>query len=70
MSDNYETTSPSGSDVRSPDSSGKVDAAKQEASDLKDTATSQAKDVLGTAKDEAASAVSYTHLTLPTIYSV
>ncbi|WP_270367046.1 hypothetical protein [Microbacterium algeriense] len=57
MSDNYETTSPSGSGVRSPDSSGKVDAAKQEATDLKDTAATQAKDVLGTAKDEAATVV-------------
>lgn len=54
MSDNFETTSSLGSDVQSPDSSGKVDAAKQEAADLKDTATTQAKDVLGTAKDEAA----------------
>lgn len=57
MSDSYETTSPSGSDVRSPHSTGPVDAAKQEAADLKDTATTQAKDVLGTAKDEAATVV-------------
>ena len=57
MSDNYETTSPSGSDVSAPGSSGKVDAAKQEAADLKDTAATQAKDVLGTAKDEAATVV-------------
>jgi hypothetical protein len=57
MSDSYETTSPSGSDVQSPGTSGKVDAAKQEAADLKDTTTTQAKDVLGTAKDEAASVV-------------
>ncbi|MCC2030036.1 hypothetical protein KEC56_11015 [Microbacterium sp. YMB-B2] len=57
MSDNYETTSPSGSDVNAPGSSGKVDAAKQEAADLKDTAATQAKDVLGTAKDEAAAVV-------------
>ena len=57
MSDSYETTSPSGSDVQSPETSGKVDAAKQEAADLKDTATTQAKDVLGTAKDEAATVV-------------
>lgn len=57
MSDNYETTSPSGSDVSAPGSSGKVDAAKQEATDLKDTAATQAKDVLGTAKDEAATVV-------------
>lgn len=57
MSDNYETTSPSGSDVNAPGSSGKVDAAKQEAADLKDTAATQAKDVLGTAKDEAATVV-------------
>ncbi|AZS45653.1 MULTISPECIES: ATP synthase subunit B family protein [Microbacterium] len=57
MSDNYETTSPSGSGVNTPGSSGKVDAAKQEAADLKDTAATQAKDVLGTAKDEAATVV-------------
>lgn len=57
MSDNYETTSPSGSGVNTPGSSGKVDAAKQEATDLKDTAATQAKDVLGTAKDEAATVV-------------
>ncbi|MFS0894181.1 hypothetical protein [Microbacterium sp. 179-I 3D3 NHS] len=57
MSDNYETTGPSGPDVQSPDSSGKVDAAKHEAADLKDTAASQAKDVIGTAKDEAATVV-------------
>lgn len=57
MSDSYETTSPRGSDVQSPDSSGKVDAAAHEAADLKDTAASQAQDVLGTAKDEAASVV-------------
>ena len=57
MSDNYETTSLSGSDVTSPDTSGKVDAAKHEAADLADTASSQAQDVLGTAKDEAASVV-------------
>ncbi len=55
MSDNYETTSPRGSDA--PGSSGKVDAAKQEATDLKDTAATQAKDVLGTAKDEAVTVV-------------
>lgn len=55
MSDNHETTSPSGSDVHSPDSSGKVDAAKHEAADLKDTAATQAKDVLGTAQSEVAS---------------
>jgi hypothetical protein len=53
MSDSYETTSPSGSDVQSPDASGRVDAAKQEAADLKDTATAQAKNVLRTAKEEA-----------------
>ncbi len=57
MSDNYETSSPSGSGVNAPGSSGKVDAVKQEATDLKDTAASQAKDVLGTAKDEAATVV-------------
>lgn len=57
MSDNYETASPSGSDVRSSDTSEKVDAAKQEATDLKNTAQEQAQDVLGTAKDEAASVV-------------
>ena len=34
------------------DQSGKVDTAKQEASDLKDTATGGAKQVAGTAKDE------------------
>lgn len=54
MSDSYETTSPRGSDVNSPNSSGTVDAAKHEAADLKDTASAQAQDVLGTAKDEAA----------------
>lgn len=57
MSDSYETTSPSGSDVHTSDGSGKVDAAKREAADLKDTATAQAKDVLGTAKDEASHVV-------------
>jgi len=57
MSDSYETTSPSGSDARSADTSGKVDAAKHEAASLKDTASAQAKDVLGTAKDEAATVV-------------
>jgi len=57
MSESYETTSPSGSGVTSPDSSGKVDAAKQEAADLKDTAKAQAKDVLGTAKDEASTVI-------------
>ncbi|MCT1364704.1 MULTISPECIES: hypothetical protein [unclassified Microbacterium] len=57
MSDNYETSSPSGSGVNAPGSSGKVDAVKQEATDLKDTAATQAKDVLGTAKDEAATVV-------------
>jgi hypothetical protein len=57
MSDSYETTSPSGSDARSPDAPGKVDAAKQEAAHLKETAASQAKDVLGTAKDEAVTVV-------------
>ncbi|MDQ0729143.1 hypothetical protein [Microbacterium sp. W4I20] len=57
MSDNFESTSPSGSDVQSPDSSGKVDAAKQEATDLKETAATQAKDVLGTVKDEATTVV-------------
>lgn len=57
MSDSYETHSPSGSDVRYPDTSGTVDAAKHEAADLKDTATTQARDVLGTAKDEAATVV-------------
>lgn len=56
MSDNFESTSPSGSDVQSPDS-GKIDAAKQEAADLKDTAATQAKDVLDTAKDEVGSVV-------------
>lgn len=55
MSDSFETTSPSGSDVQPQGSSGKVDAAKHEAADLKDAATGQAKDVLGTAKEEAAS---------------
>lgn len=57
MSDSYETTSPRGSDVNSPNSSGTVDAAKHEAADLKDTASTQAQDVLGTAKDEAASVI-------------
>lgn len=57
MSNSFETTSPSGSDVQSPHDSGKADAAKHEAADLADTATTQAKDVLGTAKDEAASVV-------------
>ncbi|MFD5214180.1 hypothetical protein [Microbacterium sp. NPDC058345] len=57
MSDNYETSSPSGSDVQTPGSSGKVEAAKQEAADLKDVAATEAKDVLGTAKDEAATVV-------------
>jgi ElaB/YqjD/DUF883 family membrane-anchored ribosome-binding protein len=55
MSDSFETTGHRGSDVQSPDSSGRVDAAKHEAADLKDTASTQAQDVLGTAKDEAAS---------------
>lgn len=57
MSNSFETTSPSGSDVQSPHDSGKADAAKHEAADLAGTATAQAKDVLGTAKDEAASVV-------------
>jgi len=55
MSDSFETTSPSGSDVPPQGSSGKVDAAKHEAADLKDAATGQAKDVLGAAKEEAVS---------------
>ncbi len=57
MSDSFETTSPSGSDVPPQSPSGKADAAKHEAADLKDAATGQAKDVLGTAKEEAASVV-------------
>lgn len=57
MSDSFGTTRPAGSDVQSPEASGKVDAAKTEAADLKDTATVQAKNVLGTAKDEAATVV-------------
>lgn len=57
MSDSYETVSPSGSGGPSPDKSGKVDAAKQEAVDLKDTATSQVKSVAETAKDEASTVV-------------
>lgn len=57
MSDNYETTSPRGSDVHSQNPSGTVDAAKHEAADLKDTASAQAHDVVGTVKDEAASVV-------------
>lgn len=69
MSDSYETTSRSGSDVQSPDSSGKVDTAKQEAADLKDTATTQAKDVLGTAKDEAATVVSEAKVQAKDLYA-
>jgi len=57
MSDSYETTGPSGSGVASPDTPGKVDAAKHEAADLKDTAPAEAKDVLATAKDEASAVV-------------
>lgn len=57
MSDINETISPSGSGRNPSGSSGKVDAAKHEASELKDTAATQAKDVLGTAKDEAATVV-------------
>ncbi|CAI9390257.1 hypothetical protein [Microbacterium sp. T2.11-28] len=38
-------------------SSGKVDAAKQEAADVKDTAVTEAKEVLGTVKEEAATVV-------------
>lgn len=54
MSDSFETTSPSGSDVQPQGSTGKVDAAKHEATDLKDATADQAKDVLDTAKEEAA----------------
>lgn len=57
MSDSFGTTRPAGSDVPSPEASGKVDAAKTEAAHLKDTATVQAKNVLETAKDEAATVV-------------
>ncbi|MCW3493354.1 hypothetical protein [Microbacterium sp. SSM24] len=56
MSNSYETSS-NGSGTLPADTSGKVEAVKQEASDLKDTAEAQAKDVLGTAKEEAATVV-------------
>lgn len=79
MSDSFGTTSPSGSDVYSPDvpgnagangnADGKVDAAKHEAADLKDTATTQAKDVVDTAKDEAASVVGEAKLQAKDLYA-
>lgn len=69
MSDSYETTSPSGSDVESPDTSGKVDAAKQEAADLKDTASSQAKSVIGIAKEEASTVASETKTQVKDLYA-
>ena len=60
MSDSYGTGTPGDTgfgdtSVGNADTQGKVDTAKQEASDLKATATEQAKDVVGTAKDEASS---------------
>lgn len=56
MSDIY-GTAPAGPEGESSGASGKIDAAKQEATDLKDTAVTEAKDVLGTVKDEASSVV-------------
>lgn len=50
MSESYVSAS---SNEPAADQSGKVDAAKQEASELKDTAASGAKQVAGTAKEEA-----------------
>jgi ElaB/YqjD/DUF883 family membrane-anchored ribosome-binding protein len=50
MSENYGSTSPSGTG-----GSGTVDTAKQEAKDLTSTATSEAGNVVGTAKDQVAS---------------
>lgn len=56
MSDSY-GTGPMGSHDGASGSSGKVDAAKQEAADVKDTAVTEAKEVLGTVKEEAATVV-------------
>jgi len=56
MSDSY-GTGPTGSHDGASGSTGKVDAAKQEATELKDTAVTEAKDVLGTVKEEASTVV-------------
>ncbi|MFS2242209.1 hypothetical protein [Microbacterium sp. OR16] len=78
MSDNFETTSPSGSGTPAygagtqpydSGSQGKVDAAKHEASDLKDSATGHAKDVLGAAKDEASGVVGEARMQAKDLYA-
>lgn len=57
MSEGYQPGAPAETHRASDESTGTVDAAKQEAADLKDTATAEASRVVDTVKDEASAVV-------------
>lgn len=66
MSESYVSAS---SNEPAADQSGKVDTAKQEASELKDTAASGAKQVVGTAKEEAKTVASEAKYQVKDLYA-